>query len=92
MHDDPTPLHKSKDISSGWITDELGWDDVYSKKPVEYLESIARGETPRWDTDAGKYIYSNNQEEEISMGGSVKSEVKKADPQSNQEVDEDLPF
>ena len=27
MHDDPTPLHKSKDISSGWITDELGWDD-----------------------------------------------------------------
>jgi hypothetical protein len=26
------------------------------------------------------------------MGGSVKSEVKKADPQSNQEVDEDLPF
>jgi hypothetical protein len=92
MYDDPTPTHEDAEQASTWINNELTWEDVYSKKPVEYLESIARGETPRWDTDAGKYIYSNNQEEEISMGGSVKSEVKKADPQSNQEVDEDLPF
>ena len=92
MYDDPTPTHEDAEQSSAWVNNELTWEDVYSKKPVEYLESIARGETPRWDTDAGKYIYSNNQEEEISMGGSVKSEVKKADPQSNQEVDEDLPF
>jgi hypothetical protein len=92
MYDDPAPTHEDAEQASTWINDELTWEDVYSKKPVEYLESIARGETPRWDTDAGKYIYSNNQEEEISMGGSVKSEVKKADPQSNQEVDEDLPF
>jgi hypothetical protein len=92
MYDDPTPTHEDAEQASTWINDELTWEDVYSKKPVEYLEAIARGETPRWDTDAGKYIYSNNQEEEISMGGSVKSEVKKADPQSNQEVDEDLPF
>ena len=92
MYDDPTPTHTDTDTSNDWINNELTWEDVYSKKPVEYLESIARGETPRWDTDAGKYIYSNNQEEEISMGGSVKSEVKKDDPQSNQEVDEDLPF
>ena len=92
MYDDPTPTHEDAEQASTWINDELTWEDVYSKKPVEYLESIARGETPRWDTDAGKYIYSNNQEEEISMGGSVKSEVKKTDPQSNQEVDEDLPF
>jgi len=92
MYDDPSPTHEDDEQASTWINDELTWEDVYSKKPVEYLESIARGETPRWDTDAGKYIYSNNQEEEISMGGSVKSEVKKADPQSNQEVDEDLPF
>ena len=92
MYDDPTPTHEDDEQSSTWVNNDLTWEDVYSKKPVEYLESIARGETPRWDTDAGKYIYSNNQEEEISMGGSVKSEVKKADPQSNQEVDEDLPF
>jgi hypothetical protein len=92
MYDDPTPTHEDAEQASTWINDELTWEDVYSKKPVEYLEAIARGETPRWDTDAGKYIYSNNQEEEISMGGSVKSESKKSDPQSNDEVDEDLPF
>ena len=90
MHDDPTPLHKSKDISSGWITDELGWDDVYSKKPVEYLESIARGETPRWDSDAGKYAYSNTTESTVSMGG--KSLTTNKDPQSDSEPDSEMPF
>jgi len=92
MYDDPSPTHEDDEQASTWINDELTWEDVYSKKPVEYLESIARGETPRWDTDAGKYIYSNSQEEEISMGGNSKSNVKKDDPQSNQQVDEDLPF
>jgi len=90
MHDDPTPLHKSKDISSGWITDELGWDDVYSKKPVEYLESIARGETPRWDSEAGKYAYSNTTESTVSMGG--KSLTTNKDPQSDSEPDSEMPF
>jgi hypothetical protein len=92
MYDDPAPVHTEKDQAKAWIEDELTWLDVYSKKPVEYLESIARGETPRWDTDAGKYIYSNSQEEEISMGGGSKPESKMSDPQSNVEVDEDLPF
>jgi hypothetical protein len=92
MYDDPTPTHEDAEQASTWINDELTWEDVYSKKPVEYLEAIARGETPRWDTDAGKYIYSNSQEEEISMGGSSKSEGKVVDPQSNDEADEDLPF
>jgi len=92
MYDDPTPTHEDAEQASTWINDELTWEDVYSKKPVEYLESIARGETPRWDTDAGKYIYSNSQEEEISMGGGSKPESKMSDPQSNMEVDEDLPF
>ena len=92
MYDDPTPTHEDAEQASTWINDELTWEDVYSKKPVEYLEAIARGETPRWDTDAGKYIYLNSQEEEISMGGGSKPESKMSDPQSNVEVDEDLPF
>jgi len=71
----------------------LTWEDVYSKKPVEYLESIARGETPRWDTDAGKYIYSNSSESEVSMGGSTPKSINEvADPQANTVEDEDLPF
>ena len=91
MYDDPSPTHSDTDTSKDWINNELTWEDVYSKKPVEYLESIARGETPRWDTDAGKYVYSNSSESEISLGGS-KSINQVEDPQTNNNVDEELPF
>ena len=92
MYDDPTPIHEDEDTMADWVGDELTWENVYSKKPVEYLESIARGETPRWDSDAGKYVYSNNEVGEITMGGSKKQESTKVDPQVNDEVDEELPF
>jgi hypothetical protein len=87
MYDDPSPVHEDKAISDSWVKDELTWADVYSKKPVDYLEAIARGETPRWDSDAGKYVYGNSVEETTSMGG-----AKYADPQSEDEPDGDLPF
>ena len=88
MHDDPSPLHEDKETKDSWVSDKLGWEDVYSKKPAEYLESIARGEVPRWDSDAGKYIYGNDVEETMSMGGSKKI----VDPQSEGEPSDDLPF
>jgi hypothetical protein len=53
MYDDPTPVHEEAEQAKAWVNDELTWLDVYSKKPVEYLEAIARGEVPRWDTDKG---------------------------------------
>ena len=37
MYDDPQPLHEDKGIMEGWVQDELTWNDVYSKKAVEYL-------------------------------------------------------
>jgi len=93
MYDDPSQVHEDEDTMASWIEDELTWEDVYSKKPAEYLESIARGETPRWDSDAGKYIYSNNEESEISIGGSkTKEEKKVVDPQADDDIDEELPF
>lgn len=93
MYDDPSQVHEDEDTMKSWIEDELTWEDVYSKKPAEYLEAIARGETPRWDSDAGKYIYSNSEEVELSMGGSKsKPETKVEDPQANDEIDEELPF
>jgi hypothetical protein len=72
----------------------MTWEDVYSKKPVEYLEAIARGETPRWDSEKGGYVYSNDETSEVSMGGTKepKSINEVADPQTTSEVDEDLPF
>ena len=92
MYDDPTSVHEDEDTMNGWISDELTWEDVYSKKPLEYLESIARGETPRWDYDAGKYAYSNNEVSNVTMGGGKKSINDVKDPQSNDKVDEELPF
>jgi len=85
MYDDPAPLHEDKETMDSWVKDELSWKDVYSKKPVEYLEAIARGETPRWSSELGKYIYGD-ESGEMTMGGTI------SDPQSEDEPDGDLPF
>jgi len=88
MYDDPAPVHEDKELADSWIKDEFTWEDVYSKKPVEYLEAIARGETPRWDSEKGGYVYGNSTSGEIMLGG----DETYVDPQANAEVDEDLPF
>jgi hypothetical protein len=88
MYDDPTSVHEEKKQGDEWVNDELTWNDVYSKKPVDYLEAIARGETPRWDSELGKYVYGDSTEGETSIGGSKKYK----DPQAESEPDEDLPF
>lgn len=94
MYDDPSPI--SSDVTQGkeWVEDGMTWEDVYSKKPVEYLEAIARGETPRWDSEKGGYVYSNDETAEVSLGGksTSKSINEVNDPQSDDEIDEQLPF
>jgi hypothetical protein len=89
MYDDPQPIHEDADTQKSWLSDELTWDDVYSKKPVEYLEAIARGETPTWDSDAGKYVYGDSSVGTTSVGGSTPTVQ---DPQSDELPDEELPF
>ena len=86
MHDDPTPVHADAETAKAWTEDPLTWMDVYSKKPVEYLEAIARGETPRWSSDLGKYVYGDSSSDEGTIGGSY------VDPQAEAEPDGDLPF
>jgi hypothetical protein len=90
MYDDPAPTHEDAKIMKGWVDDEMTWLDVYSKKPVEYLEAIARGEVPRWDSEKGGYVYENDVTATESFGGSSSSSY--VDPQANSPVDEDLPF
>ena len=87
MHDDPTPVHTDAETAKVWTEDPLTWMDVYSKKPVEYLEAIARGETPRWSSDLGKYVYGDSSSEEGTIGG-----TSYTDPQAESEPDGDLPF
>jgi len=87
MHDDPSPVHTDAETAKSWIEDPLTWADVYSKKPVEYLEAIARGETPRWSSDLGKYVYGDSTSDESTIGG-----ASYVDPQADSEPDGDLPF
>ena len=91
MYDDPCPISANADEQKEWVEDELTWQDVYAQKPVEYLEAIARGETPVWNNDLKKYVYGDD--EEMTIGGSSNSvEKEEVDPQSEAEVDDDLPF
>ena len=90
MYDDPAPIHEDKEIADSWVNDELTWADVYSKKPVEYLEAIAKGETPRWDSEKGGYVYGNSDAGEVSFGG--KSTPTYMDDSDEFEVSGDLPF
>ena len=93
MHDDPSVLNVDAAQSKAWINDELTWADVYSKKPVEYLEAIAEGKTPKWDNDKGGYVYGDDVESQTSIGGSKSSDKTTiVDPQANDDMDTELPF
>ena len=92
MYEDQGPVHTDPAQANEWITDELTWLDVYSKKPVEYLEAIARGETPRWDSEKGGYLYESDSVNTESFGGGKSQSSAPFDPQANDVPDEDLPF
>jgi len=91
MYDDVQPLSEDKGQMKEWMSDELTWRDVYSKKPVEYLEAIAQGKTPKWDNDKGGYVYGDSEESTTTIGGGSKSKSY-VDPQMDSEVDTELPF
>lgn len=88
MAEDPSPLHTDDATANVWVSDELTWNDVYSKKPEEYLDMIAKGEVPRWDVENKKWA-STTQAEEV-IGKAPAAPV--ADPQEDEEADENLPF
>ena len=91
MYDDPCPLSKDNETAASWIEDELTYMDVYSKKPVEYLEAIAKGEVPKWNVEKGGYDYGDSSVSTETFGGVSKESIYE-DPQSDSEVDGDLPF
>ena len=87
MPEDASPLHTDSAQASAWVNEETTWNDVYAKKPEEYLEMVAKGETPRWDSDTKKWV-SNSQGEEVFKAPSAPIE----DPQEDDDTDENLPF
>jgi hypothetical protein len=87
--EDMGPLHEDENVAKTWLDDELVWSDVYSKKGEEYLEMIARGEVPRWDNESKKFVSNSSSDETI---GTQKVSTPVVDPQTDADVDEDLPF
>jgi len=87
--EDAGVLHTDADVAKTWLEDELTWSDVYSKKGEDYLELVARGEAPRWDSDQKRYVSSSTSDEVIA---SPKSSTPVVDPQEEEDVDGDLPF
>lgn len=89
--EDKSPLHEDASIAKEWMNDPLTWEDVYSKKPEDYLEIVAKGEIPKWDNELKKYISTSQNSEEINL--SQKPIVNSLlDPQSEEVQSEDLPF
>jgi hypothetical protein len=96
--EDKGPLHTDENIGSTWSNDELTWSDVYSKKGEDYLEMVANGEVPRWDSNSNKWVSNSTGEDTMGQQPSSPSTPAPAkvpvieDPQADEEVDEELPF
>ena len=97
--EDKGPLHTDENIGSTWANDELTWSDVYSKKGEDYLEMVANGEVPRWDSNLSKWVSNSSGEETMGQAPqapSAPSAPAKApvieDPQADDDIDEELPF
>ncbi len=94
MAEDPSVLSTDESTTKEWLGNTETYKDVYAQRPVEYLEAIARGETPVWDTDLKKYVYGDS-EASINMGGQTPQEptnTTPVDPQANDQQSNDLPF
>jgi hypothetical protein len=88
IDDDPAPMHTDAETMDKWVNDERTWRDVYSQKPVEYLEAIAKGLDPVWDSELKKYTYDDPDAVKNTSG--TKDVFN--DPQAGSSTDTDLPF
>jgi len=88
IDDDPAPMHTDAETMDKWVSDERTWKDVYSQKPVEYLEAIAKGLDPVWDSELKKYTYDDPDAVKNTSG--TKDVFN--DPQAGSSTDTDLPF
>jgi hypothetical protein len=86
--DDASPISTNEGQATEWLMDDLTWADAYSKKPEEYLEGVAKGYTPKWNTEEKKWVYGDDGQ--VDLGATETQKL--VDPQDTDEVDEDLPF
>lgn len=86
--DDASPISSNEGQATEWLMDDLTWADAYSKKPEEYLEGVAKGYTPKWNSEEKKWVYGDDGQ--VDLGATETQKL--VDPQDTDEVDEDLPF
>jgi hypothetical protein len=81
-----------------WLADESTWEDVYSKKPLDYLQGVADGFEPKWSTQLKKYVWGNQEEEalELSSTSSAQKFLQEDEEEVGAETydadSDDLPF
>lgn len=92
IQEDKSPLHDDMEVANEWANHPDTWKDVYSIKPIEYLELVAQGENPVWSKESSKFISSSESEDDFGGGATMSAKVQIEDPQIEQEADDDLPF
>jgi hypothetical protein len=93
LYEDPTALSEDPALAQAWVDDATTWEDVYSKKPLDYLQGVAAGYEPKWSTQLKKFTWGDNTEEgaELSSTGSA-SQFLTEDTTDSFVDDDSLPF
>ena len=64
MAEDPSVLTDPKSAEAKeWMTNEETWRDVYSVKPIEFVNIVAEQKTPVWDSELKKFVAEEDKEE-----------------------------
>jgi len=106
MSEDPSVLTDPKSAEAKeWMTNEETWRDVYSVKPVEFVNIVAEQKTPVWDSELKKFVAEEDKEEketasleeEINMmEGLTEEDENKLEVEAvaldSEDDDDELPF
>ena len=64
MAEDPSVLtDPTSSNAKEWMANEETWRDVYSVKPIEFVNIVAEQKTPVWDYELKKFVAEEDKEE-----------------------------
>lgn len=94
------PLSKDVELANTWLNDTKTWKDVYGQKSADYLELVADGKVPVFNSELGKFVEkTENDAETQKFYEETAAEIIKAKATDNavantQSPDggDDLPF
>lgn len=87
MAEDPSVLTDPKSSEAKeWITNEETWRDVYSTKPIEYVNIVAEQKTPVWDSELKKFVAEEDKEEKETA--SLEEEINMMEGFSDEDENE----